>query len=89
MDGLSRGYNVYNLGGTNPVLLCDLVAAIGRACGQQVQIDRQPWQPGDVPITCADVSRAADDLGYAPKVDLETGLAAFVAWYRQTFDLSA
>ncbi len=78
----SGAFAVYNLGGTQPVLLRELIASIGEALGIEVAIDARPWQPGDVPITCADVSRAARDLGYAPKVPLTEGLARFVRWYR-------
>jgi UDP-glucuronate 4-epimerase len=75
-------FRIYNLGGSRPVLLRELIAAIERAVGCAVQIDARPPQPGDVPITCADVSLAKRELGYAPRVRLEEGLARFVAWYR-------
>jgi UDP-glucuronate 4-epimerase len=88
MDGVvkahdrSEGFRIYNLGESTTISLRDLVTAIGRATGQEPQIDWQPSQPGDVPVTFADVSRAREELGYAPEVDLEQGLARFVEWYR-------
>ncbi|MCA9667180.1 MAG: NAD-dependent epimerase/dehydratase family protein [Myxococcales bacterium] len=77
-------FAIYNLGGDHAVLLRDLIAAIGVATGRELDIEQLPLQPGDVPITSADISRARDELGYAPSTTLEQGLARFVAWYRQT-----
>jgi len=64
------------------VLLKDLIAAVGRAVGDQPAIEHLPSQLGDVPITCADIERAGAALGYAPTVPLDEGLARFVEWYR-------
>jgi hypothetical protein len=50
-------------------------------------IDRQPLQPGDVPITFADVSKARAKLGYQPKVKVETGIPLFVDWFKQSVGL--
>ncbi len=80
----SRGYRIYNLGGANPVALSRLVQLVGEAMGLPVDVDAQPTQPGDVDRTFADVSRAAAELGYAPKVDIEEGVRRFVAWFRLT-----
>ena len=75
-------FDIYNLGGTRPVSLGRLIELIGEATGRKPQIDQQPLQPGDVPITCANIQRAAADLDYSPQVDLNRGLARFVDWYR-------
>lgn len=77
-----RGYALYNLGESRTISLAELVAAIGRACGVEPILDRQPLQPGDVLVTFADVSRARAELGYDPHTALADGLARFVAWYR-------
>ena len=53
------------------------------ALGVQAIINRQPEQPGDVPQTWADVTKAADLLGYAPTTDLQRGLAHFTTWLRE------
>ncbi|MBK6941146.1 MAG: hypothetical protein IPH13_13280 [Planctomycetes bacterium] len=45
-------------------------------------LNRLPDQPGDVPITYADITRANADLGYAPRTPIEDGVTKFVAWYR-------
>ena len=77
------GYRIYNLGGSSPIKLRDLIAELEDATGCQAQIDRKPDQPGDVPRTWADVSRAGAELGYEPKVDTREGLRRFVAWFRK------
>lgn len=76
------GYRVYNLGTTAITRLSDLVTMIGAALHRPVQIRTQPPQPGDVPITYADISRAERDLGYRPTTPLKAGLDAFVAWFQ-------
>ena len=64
-------------------------AARGRRSGKSAVLDRQPDQPGDVPITYADVTRAARELGYAPKVPIEEGIARFCAWLRASSSVVA
>lgn len=83
LDRQDGRFSIYNLGGAHPVLLKELIEAIGTALGQQLAIEQQPWQAGDVPLTSADVSLAARELGYAPQVPLDEGLRRFVAWYRE------
>ena len=78
----STGYRIFNLGESSTISLRDLVTSIGRATGKEPGVDWQPAQPGDVPRTFADVSRAREELGYDPRVGIEEGLARFVAWYR-------
>jgi UDP-glucuronate 4-epimerase len=69
-----------NLGNRSPVRLNALVAAIGEAVDRVPVIERLPNQPGDVPMTWADTSRAEALLGYAPHTPLAEGLASFVQW---------
>jgi UDP-glucuronate 4-epimerase len=71
---------VYNLGGSRTTTLTRLVELLAESLGERPVLDRQPDQPGDVPITYADVSLAARDLGYAPKVPIEEGIRRFCAW---------
>jgi UDP-glucuronate 4-epimerase len=78
----SRGFRIYNLGAGRTTSLAELVAAVGAALGKEPVVERRPAQPGDVPVTCADVSRARDEIGYRPEVGLEEGLRRFVAWRR-------
>jgi len=76
------GYEVYNLGESATTSLSELVERIGELCGRDPRLERLPAQPGDVPVTCADVSKARERLGYAPKVPLAEGLKRYVEWCR-------
>ncbi|HWE29001.1 MAG TPA: GDP-mannose 4,6-dehydratase, partial [Polyangia bacterium] len=78
-DGRHR---VYNLGGSRTTTLARLIELLEEQLGRRAILDRQPDQPGDVPITYADVTEAARDLGYAPKVPIEEGIARFCAWFK-------
>jgi len=75
-------YEIYNLGNTRTVSLAEMIAECEAVVGKKARIDRQPEQPGDVPITYADITRAVRDLDYRPQTDFATGLRAFYAWYR-------
>lgn len=75
-------YEVFNLGNSSPVKLNDLVVAIEKALGVKAKIKRTGDQPGDVPITYADITRSREKLGYNPSVSLEKGLKIFVEWLR-------
>lgn len=79
----ARGYKIYNLGGSATTSLKELVQAIENALGQKAILNRLPDQPGDVPITFADVSRAERELGYRCTTPVAEGLKKFVAWFRQ------
>jgi UDP-glucuronate 4-epimerase len=58
-----------------------LIAAIEQALGKKAKINPLPEQPGDVPLTCADISKAREFLGYSPKTPLSVGLPKFVEWF--------
>lgn len=73
---------IYNLGNNRPIELLDFIATIEKATGRQARMEMKPKPPGDVLVTCADISLSADDLGYAPNVKLEDGIADFVEWFR-------
>ncbi len=77
-------YEVFNLGNSSPVRLNDLVAAIEKVLGVKAKVRRTGDQPGDVPVTYADITRAREKLGYNPAVSLEEGLEIFVQWLRGT-----
>ncbi|HEY6553381.1 MAG TPA: NAD-dependent epimerase/dehydratase family protein [Vicinamibacteria bacterium] len=78
---LAPGFEILNLGGADTTSLWDLVHWIAEELAVEPRIDYLPAQPGDVPITYADVSKAARLLGYSPKVPIREGLRRFVAWY--------
>jgi UDP-glucuronate 4-epimerase len=77
------GYEVFNLGGSNPTTLSRLVELLETALGQKAIIERKPDQPGDVPRTWADVSKSGRLLAYSPKVKIEEGIPLFVDWFRR------
>ena len=74
-------YEVINLGESRTVELRELISLLENELDEKATIDRQPPQPGDVPQTYADISRARSLLGYAPKTQIEEGLHRFVEWF--------
>lgn len=75
-------YELYNLGGTQTVALGELVEIIERVVGKPAIIERGPLQPGDVPVTYANVDRAHAALGYTPTTPPELGIERYWAWLR-------
>jgi len=80
-------YRVYNIGNNAPVQLLEYIEVLERALGRKAERRLLPLQPGDVPDTFADVSALQRDVGYAPSTPVETGIARFVAWYRDYYDV--
>ncbi len=89
IDGVMRsiercqGYHIYNLGDSRVVSLMQLINLIEHHLGKKARIKWLPAQPGDVPITYADIHKASEDLGYHPLVPIEDGIAAFIKWFRE------
>jgi UDP-glucuronate 4-epimerase len=77
------GYEIFNLGESRTVTLARLIELLEAALGKKAMIDRQPQQPGDVPVTFADITKARAGLGYNPQVKIEPGILQFVNWFRQ------
>ncbi|MEE8278912.1 MAG: NAD-dependent epimerase/dehydratase family protein [Thermoanaerobaculia bacterium] len=80
---LAPPFEIINLGGAETTALSDLVRWIGEELEVEARIQYLPEQPGDVPITFADVAKAGRLLGYSPKVSIREGLRDFVDWYRR------
>lgn len=80
IDACTEGYHLYNIGGTRTTSLQALVGLIEQSLGVAADVRHTPDRPGDVPLTCADVTRAEQDLGYRPKVSIEQGIDRYVAW---------
>lgn len=76
------GNEVLNLGRGSPCVLKDFISTIENLCGRRANINVMPMQPGDVPRTCADTSKAERLLGYKAKVGLEEGLRETLNWYQ-------
>lgn len=75
-------YDVFNLGGSHPISLKELIDLIGETVGVTPIIDELPMQAGDVNITYSDYSHAKEVLGYEPKVRINEGIKNFVEWYK-------
>jgi UDP-glucuronate 4-epimerase len=75
------GYEIFNLGESQTVSLSRMIELLEDALGKKAIIDRQPLQPGDVPITYADISKARQKLGYDPQIKIEEGIKRFADWF--------
>lgn len=80
-SGLAK-FDVFNLGNSHPVRLLELVDLLENVTGRKAVREHRPLQPGDVPLTWADISKAERLLGYAPRTPLLDGLKKFVHWFR-------
>lgn len=78
-------FAIYNLGNSSPIALNELLRQLEIATGRHAIRKQMPMQPGDVPLTWADISKARAELGYEPATDFSTGIARFVAWQRARF----
>ncbi len=74
-------FDIFNLGESDTIQLKDLIVAIENVLGKKAKINRLPEQPGDMPLTCADISKARELLGYEPTTRLRDGLPRFVDWF--------
>lgn len=77
-------FDIFNLGESETIELKSLIAAIEAALGRKALVRQLPEQPGDVPLTCADISKARRLLGYEPTTPLHAGLPRFIEWFHQT-----
>ena len=75
---------IFNLGESQTTTLRELIEAIEAALGKKAIIQRMPDQPGDVPLTYADIGKARSLLGYHPQTKIAEGLPKFVEWYRSS-----
>jgi UDP-glucuronate 4-epimerase len=81
IDYEASGYEVFNLGESQTVELKELIALLEKELDRHATIDWQPTQPGDVPQTFADVTKARRLLGYDPQTKIEDGIRRFVQWF--------
>jgi UDP-glucuronate 4-epimerase len=77
------GFEIFNLGESQTVTLSQLIELLEKSLGKKAILDRQPPQPGDVPITFADISKARAKLDYHPRVKIAEGIPLFVDWFRK------
>lgn len=85
LDHEADGFNrIYNLGGSDPVSLAEMIRRIGTVVGATPRIRQMPMQPGDVERTFADLTRSRSELGFEPCTPFDEGLARQWAWMRQS-----
>jgi UDP-glucuronate 4-epimerase len=91
VDGVVRSidrpypYQIFNIGKGNGTSLNEFIDLVQKYTGTVAKVKVMPDQPGDVPYTCADVSKAAHLLGYQSKVSFEEGIRRTAEWYRETY----
>jgi UDP-glucuronate 4-epimerase len=83
----SAPYRLYNIGNNSPVELLDFIACIEKTLGREAKKNFLPMQPGDVPETYADIDDLVTDIGYAPNTPVKEGVAKFIAWYRDFYQV--
>lgn len=89
VDGVLRAmnieaaYEIINLGNNKPVSLDEFISLIERLTGKKAVIENLPMQPGDVPRTYADITKAKQLLNWQPITSLEEGMKKFITWYRK------
>src|ERR1043166_8140709 len=76
------GYQICNLGESQTVRLSYLVKLLEEALGKKAVVEHLPVQPGDVPVTYANIGKARSLLGYSPGIKIEQGIGLFVEWFR-------
>jgi UDP-glucuronate 4-epimerase len=95
VDGVVRAidrpymYQVVNLGKGNGTLLSDFIGLVEKFVKKPALIEQKPDQPGDVPYTCANVTKAKELLGYESETPFEKGIKKTVAWYRKAYPIMA
>ena len=75
-------YEIFNLGESQTIELNELIGLLEHSLDTHAIIDRQPLQPGDVPVTFADISKSRELLGYNPTTKIADGIPKFVEWFR-------
>jgi UDP-glucuronate 4-epimerase len=74
-------FDIFNLGESETIQLKDLIVAIENALGKKAKVNQLPEQPGDMPLTCANISKAKKFLDYRPTTQLKKGLPRFIEWF--------
>lgn len=85
----SAPYKIYNIGNNAPVMLTEFVEAIENELGTKAKKEFLPLQPGDVPLTFADVSDLVRDTGYKPSTSVKEGIKDFITWYAKYYNVNS
>jgi UDP-glucuronate 4-epimerase len=78
-------YEIFNLGDAHPADLLAFISLLEKSLGRPAKKNLLPLQPGDVPVTAADIAEARKKLGFNPQIRLEEGISRFVSWYREYY----
>ncbi len=78
-------YRVYNIGNNSPVGLMEFIEAIETALSKEAKKNFLPMQPGDVPVTWADLDDLVRDFGYAPTMSVREGVRRFIEWFLEYY----
>ncbi len=84
IDYEKSNHEIFNLGESQTIELTRLIGLLEENLGRKAVIDRQPMQPGDVPVTFADISKAREILNYNPQTKIEDGIPKFTEWFVRT-----
>jgi len=84
IDYDGSNYEIFNLGESQTIELNDLIKLLEGHLGKKAIIERKPMQPGDVPLTFADISKARELLNYNPTTKIEQGIPKFVEWFTRS-----
>ncbi len=82
-------YKLYNIGNNRPIELLRFIELLETNLGKKAVKNMLPMQPGDVPITFADIDDLMKDVGFKPKTTIEEGIKKFVEWYRKYYTIRA
>ena len=82
-------YRLYNIGNNKPVSLRNFISSIEIACGKKANINFLPMQPGDVPVTFADVDELVAEMEFKPNTPIDDGINKFVKWYQNSLSKSS
>lgn len=81
IDYDKSNYEIFNLGESQTIELSKLIELLEKSLGKKAIIERKKMQPGDVPVTFADISKSREILGYNPQTKIEDGIPKFVEWF--------
>ena len=81
-------YRIYNIGNNQPVELMRYIEVLEQSLGKKAKLDLLPMQDGDVPATYANTDDMDRDIGFKPNTRIEDGIARFVAWYKDYYNVS-
>ncbi|MGC9528455.1 MAG: NAD-dependent epimerase [Limnospira sp.] len=82
-------YKVYNIGNNKPVELMYVIEVLENLLGKKAQKNMLPMQPGDLPITYANVDSLIEDVGFQPSTPIEVGVERFISWYKSYYNVGS